>query len=727
MRETALADVESPDGLSEAGYERLVSKDRACLLYAHGRGGLSMTAVASLVLVMLVATPPNRSGLRIWLCVMLLVLAARAIDLLAGHKRRIRGEWDGKGEIRRYGAGVCAAGLLWMLFPLLFFPSLTANGRIGAAVVFSAMAGGSAAILGAAPNLAIGYCVMLLLPFSALFLMQPDRESHLLGCLGLASFTVMSATCRVNYRGVLKAIRLARQNQVLVERAQATNATLLSTREALREANASLETRIKARTADLQHEIAERRGYASALARLASSDALTGLFNRATLSERLAQRLIDAGAGGSSGGSNVAVLFLDLDRFKQVNDVQGHCVGDRVLCEVAGRLARLCRPGTDVGRWGGDEFVVIVSTPPNAESVVALARAILEALSRPIEIGLLTVSVGVTVGVACYPAHGRSQDDLIRAADVAMYAGKKEGGDRIKLFDHSLACLLTERHDLDQGLRNAIADGALSVQYQPIVDADTGHCEIMEALLRWTHPKRGPISPDIFIPVAEQSGQIGALGRFVLFEACRAAMGWPASAPGIDPPAVSVNISVAQILSGRLAEDVQAALDRSGLPVHRLHLEITESMFAADHLRVMPVLEKLHAQGVRLALDDFGIGFSSLARLKHLPIDTIKIDKLFVQESSEGARAIIQAVLLIARAMRLDVTAEGVETEMQAAALRKLGATRLQGFLLSRPMHAGRVAEWLLARPRAGLARDDLFRLPDMQAVISVGKTLAGD
>ena len=694
----------SSEGLSDVCSERLVTQDRACLLYAHGRAGLAMTAAASLLLVLMVEQPANRSGLLLWLGGMAVVLIPRGLDVMLWHRRRIRGAWDGSREIRRYGIGVSAVSLLWMLFPLLFFSTFTMNGKVEAAVVFSAMAGGSAAVLGASPTIAIGYCLMLLVPFSVLFLAQPGREAHFLGSLGVLSFVAMVATCRVNHRGVLKAIRLARQNQVLIERAQAGNAMLVAAKSALREANASLESRIKERTADLQREISERRGYASALARLASSDALTGLCNRATLIDRLQQVLRHAGEHGST----IAVLFLDLDRFKQINDVQGHCIGDQVLCAAAERLAQVCLPGADVARWGGDEFVVVATTDsPDAEAALALGRAMLTSLSQPIEAGPLTLRVGVTIGVALYPAHGATQDELIRAADVAMYAAKREGGDRVRLFDHSLACLVTDRHELDQGLRHAIADQALSVQYQPIVDAGTGCCEILEALLRWTHPERGPISPEIFIPVAEQSGQIGVIGRFVLNEACGAAMSWPAPRPGIDPPAVSVNVSVAQVLSGQLIEDVQAALERSGLPPRRLHLEITESMFAADHMRVLPVLETLHRSGIRLALDDFGIGFSSLAQLKNLPIDTIKIDKQFVQDTSEAGLAIIKAVLLIAKAMRLDVTAEGVETELQAAMLRKLGITRLQGFLLSRPMQAGRVSSWLRSESRPETARRD--------------------
>ncbi len=663
-------------------------RDRASLLYAHARAGLGMTAASSLFLVLMVENPRNRTGLLIWLGGMTLAVGARSLDVLVWRKRRLLAGWHARTEILRYAAGVVAVGLLWMLLPLLFFASFSNDARVVAAVVFSAMAGGSAAVLGAAPALAISYCVMLLVPFSVLFLSQPGRESHLLGSLGLVSFVIMAAVCRVNYRAVMKAIRLARQNEMLTAHAR-------SARASLHEANRSLEARIAERTEALRNEIAERRSTASALAHLASHDALTGLLNRATLSERLAALL----AAAPETGSTAAVLFLDLDDFKKINDLHDHGSGDQVLRIVAERLRRLCLEDADIARWGGDEFVVLLCGSLDESEAERRARTILDALSVPVEIGPMAIRVSGTIGMALYPAHGGSQDELIGAADLAMYSAKKEGGNRVKLFDQALAAHAAEQRFLELGLRDALAAGTLSVHYQPIFNASSGRCEIMEALLRWTHPERGAIRPDVFIPVAEQSGQIAAIGRFVLREACLAARDWPPSWPGgADPPAVSVNVSVAQILSGELLDDVASALRLSGLPVARLHLEITESVFAADHFGILPVLHELRARGVRLALDDFGTGFSSLALLKTLPIDTIKIDKVFVQEPGEAAATIIQAVLLIARATRLDVTAEGIETERQCAMLRAFGANRLQGYHLCRPLPSGQVREWLLSR-----------------------------
>ena len=677
----------------------LVVRDQARALYDYAGGGLAMSAVASLFLAIMIATSGNFERLIGWLCAMAVVLGVRTLDLLLWYPRRPSAARGAEAEIRRYAAGVAAAALVWIAFPPLFFDSMTVTGRAAAAVVLAAMAGGSPIMLGAVSALSISYCLSLILPFSLMFLLRPGRVNFSLGALGLFDAVVMTGTCVVLHGRVIELIRLARRHQLLMAdailqqgRTAAANASLQTAQAALHEANQSLESRIEARTTDLRHEIMERKSYARALARLASTDSLTGLLNRATLSERLTELLKRATAQAEAG---LAVLFLDLDGFKQINDLQGHDVGDHVLRVVAARLTECCL-GAHVARWGGDEFVIVTTRCPHEAEVLALAERIRGSLTAPIETdppqdGRRTVRIGVTIGVSLCPTHGTSQDELISAADVAMYYGKKEGGGRLTVFNTELARLISERRLIEQSLRKAPGDGALALHYQPIINTASGRCDVMEALLRWTHPELGRISPEIFIPIAEQSEQIVAIGRFVLFEACAAATLWP----GPDPPAVAVNISIAQILSGHLLEDVQAALDASGLPVHRLHLEITESMFVADPFRIMPALEALHARGVCLALDDFGTGFSSLARLKTLPIDTIKIDRAFVQEESEEGFAIIRAMLLIARAMQLDVTAEGVETESQMSMLSELGATRLQGYLLSRPMPAAMVPAWL--------------------------------
>ncbi len=435
--------------------------------------------------------------------------------------------------------------------------------------------------------------------------------------------------------------------------------------------------------------VAERLRTLQELARVGSLDALTGLLNRTTLTQRL-ERLLDR---AETGRHQVALLFLDLDGFKQINDVQGHRAGDAVLRLVAQRIAGAAAPA-DVARWGGDEFVIIAlaGVPQTAPDAAGLAASVLREVLRPIVVDGQTVRLGGTVGIATYPQDGRTPDALVSAADAAMYDGKQAGGNVVRVFDPALAQAVAASAQLERDLRLALHDEALTLAYQPIVEMPGERCVAFEALVRWDHPARGSVPPDEFIPVAEHSGLIGRLGQWVLARACQDAAGWPPEA-GI---AVTVNVSLAQVFSGDLLQDVSAALARSGLPAHRLRLELTESMAGADHQRVIPVLRQLRGLGVGIALDDFGTGFSSLSRLRTWPIDTVKIDKAFVQAMDRDGTAVIRATLLVAREYGLNVTVEGVETVEQWRELAALGVQSFQGFLFSHPLSGAMVLPWLV-------------------------------
>ena len=533
----------------------------------------------------------------------------------------------------------------------------------------------------------------------------------MLGVLGLSMAVVMLISARVTHRAIVNALRVSRVNHALTaasdrqtQEVLAVNVRLTAAQAALNDANHSLERRIVARTADLEREIGERKRYAEALACLASTDPLTGLCNRTNFVERLARMLAEAEACGRA----CAVLFLDLDNFKQINDVRGHATGDQVLLAVSRLLSERAGGVADLARWGGDEFIVAMTLPAGSDAALELGHDLRRVLATPLHAGLDLVRIDVTIGIALFPQHARTQDELIRAADVAMYQAKKGGGGRVVLFDQVLASRMTEQHTLEQALREAVERGQLSLAFQPIVSARTGRCEALEALARWHHPSLGVIGPGVFIPVAEQSGQIQAIGRWVLRQACHAAAAWPGR-PGGKAAAVTVNVSVAQVLSGTLLADVDAALAESGLPADRLQLEITESMFVGDHVRVTPVFEALRKRGMRILLDDFGTGFSSLAYLGKLPIDVIKIDQSFVKAAERDGFAVINAILSIARALSLEVTAEGVETVMQRTVLASIGVERLQGYLISRPIPAAEVAAWIDAHERGlSVARVDV-------------------
>ena len=671
---------EAPDGFLRG--------ERADVLYANGMNSLAAHMMVSVVVVLMVSAPPGDRPLLLWLMAMLGVLALRALDVAV-----LRPARPGSGSVALFSAGALATAGLWAVFPLLFFPMIGVPERLAAAVMMTVAAAFGPAILAPSQRLTAACCVAQVVPPALMLLIFGGRESMLLGLLGLAGLPgVIASACR-SHRTLLPRghageapIGWARATTIRGRDARVMARLLADAQSALEQANALLETRSFERDAELARLAGERERHAEALARLVSTDPLTRLANRAAFVDQLADTLHTAGERGEP----VALLFIDLDKFKQVNDVRGHIAGDHVLRAAASLLSAHAAETCQVARWGGDEFVIAIAGAKAAEAAASLAGKLRAALVAPIKAGQDLLRIDATIGIALFPKDAATHDELIRAADMAMYEGKKEGGGRVKLFDAGLAHDLSERHMLEQALRDAIENGDFSLAFQPIVSAETAKCEAFEALLRWHHPVRGAISPAVFIPVAEQSGQIGAIGRWVLQEACRAAAAWPG-----DAPPVTVNVSVEQVQSGTLLADVQDALGASRLPVHRLQLEITESLFAQDQSRVTAVIDALRAMGVRILMDDFGAGYSSLACLSSLPLDVIKIDKSFVHATGKDGDAFIKAILLIARSLQLRVVAEGIETQDQRDTMRSLGVEMLQGYWFARPMRDDQVGVWL--------------------------------
>lgn len=671
-----------------------VAKDAAGLLYRHGIGSIGVSVIASTFLLIICLKQAPLPLLWTWWGLMMAVLLARSFDFLMWHLgRRVRGI-NGRGDIRRFGLGLVMAAALWAAFPPMFFFSLDQAGRAAATIILCGIAGGSATVLAPSQVLALTFCSATIWPATLVFLFSPHLRDRLLGVLGCVFFVVMAVSSRLAHRAAMSALRVSRANEALIaavteehQRTENANSELKRAETALREANQSLEFRIKLRTADLEREIREKERFARQLAQLASTDPLTGLPNRAKLVEHLREKL-----SGDERCRRLAVLFIDLDKFKEVNDILGHYAGDRVLQIAAGRLAESLPPHVHVSRWGGDEFVVVVLEPKNVGIVLALGDALRSVIGEPIQVDLETVNIDATVGVALFPDHGSSHDELISAADVAMYAGKEEKRSRVRLFEPALSRRLIEDHQLEQALRDAIPANSFSLVFEPIIAASTGRCNAMEALLRWSHPEFGPISPSVFIPLAERTGDIVAIGHWVLAEACREAATWG----GPQPPSVSVNISAAQVLSATFAFDVFAALESSGLPAGRLQLELTETQFVGDRAATSTVLSQLRRSGIRVSLDDFGTGFSSLSYLRNLPIDSIKIDRSFVTAIDTDSRPIVKAILTTAEALGFEAIAEGIETISQAETLVSMGAQYLQGYLFTgTPLSAEAVRNWL--------------------------------
>jgi diguanylate cyclase (GGDEF)-like protein/PAS domain S-box-containing protein len=426
---------------------------------------------------------------------------------------------------------------------------------------------------------------------------------------------------------------------------------------------------------------------------LALHDALTGLPNRILFRERLEA----ATAVASRDQTLAAVLCIDLDHFKDVNDTRGHAVGDLVLKEAATRLREVIREGDIAARLGGDEFAVLQTPVGSLADVQALCQRLVDAFRSPFIVDGHPAHLGLSIGVALAPVDADNPDDLLRHADLALYRAKSEGRGEFRLFEPVMDAQLRARKQLEQDLREALKRDELCLEYQPQVALATGRIVGAEALVRWRHPRHGLLTPSSFIPIAEQTGLILPLGAWILRAACTEAARWPGDVR------VSVNLSPIQVRQPRLVDEVREVLHATGLAADRLELEITESLLLKDTDQVLAVLEELKEIGVHIAMDDFGTGYSSLGYLQRFPFDKLKIDRCFVRDLfvSSGSAAIIRAVIGLGRGLGISVIAEGVETDAQLGFLQREGCAAVQGFHLARPMPPAELARRLDQQIRA--------------------------
>jgi len=452
-----------------------------------------------------------------------------------------------------------------------------------------------------------------------------------------------------------------------------------------------LRRQVASRTRDLQAEVDERCKTQERLDRLAYYDSLTGLPNRVSFSENLKVAI----ASARRRKYKVAILFIDLDRFKTINDSLGHDAGDQLILHVAKRLQCCLRDEDNINRFGGDEFVAILPGIDNISDVNIVAERMLKCMSQKIDIGITQIYSTVSIGIALFPDDDENREGLLKNADVAMYHAKEKGGNNYQFYNAEFTQKVRNRLSLENRLRRALEQEEFQLHYQPIYNLDTHKPVGVEALIRWQDPEHGMISPDDFIPLAEETGLIVPIGEWVLEQACAQVRQWEVQ--GLGKLRLAINVSSKQFEHNQILSTVIAALQHASLDPKQLELEITERMFLNQSEQVVNVFDQLKSEGVGLSIDDFGTGYSSLSYLKQLPIDTLKIDRSFVQNipKDKDDIQITSTIISMAHGLGLDVVAEGIETEQQLSFLKELGCGRGQGYYLARPQNAEDVFQLL--------------------------------
>ena len=657
-----------------------MQRDLVEMLYGNVFTGLIITFIAMSGLAFGFSEPGDPAEVlatkkTIWAC-MCVVLVLRFIDAIYWQLKQRGTEYDPRLASIRFSTGATITTIIWSSYSFLLFDYMSTIELACTMVILSAMAGGAATILAPSRLLVIIYCTGLLLPMSLFAILMGTANFALLGYLGIGFWLAMLSTSLKSntfFRQavILKATNADLLSQMAQERSEIAriNEELLASNNKLDNANATLEEEVLKRTDDIH--------------RLSNRDPLTSLMNRSGFLRHLQNMLKKA----QQLDNKLAVLFIDLDGFKQVNDSLGHQVGDRVLEEVSKRLTRFCE-ADHLARWGGDEFVLLLPYATE-NTAVAVAQAARSGITIPISVDENTINLDATIGVALYPQHSSDANELIQEADLTMYEQKRKARGSVGVFSEELYVTLREEQSLRDGLRYAIEKNQLTLHYQPILYAGEKRMWAVEALLRWSFDGIN-IPPDKFIPLAERTGLIHEIGTWVLHRACIDASQWHFP----EPVAVSVNVSVIQLMDDGFIRGLDRVLDSTGLAPERLHLEITESVFAEDTAQVLKQVNAIKARGVQISIDDFGTGFSSLGQLHSLQFDHIKIDRAFVQKLEEGSDTIIRATLMIAREFDCRTVAEGIETAEDADRLRAMGVDCLQGYYYARPMPVRDLIDW---------------------------------
>lgn len=570
-------------------------------------------------------------------------------DVVHWYKKDKIQNYNPDNAIVRYISGTYITALLWCIYGVIVLRDSDSFELAGTVVIITAMAGGGATVLSAHKTTSMAYTFILLVPSSLCLLYQDQSYRQFLGGLGLIYAAVMIVGAKNAAQFTAQAIKLKNENALLL---------------------------------DHMEDVVEER--TRQIFSLSNIDPLSNLLNRTAFLKHLDKALLKA----ENKKNILSVLFIDLDGFKEVNDTVGHEMGDKLLAKTAERLQSyndeqlLCR-------WGGDEFLICIENTEKS-AVFKIAKELITIISQPYFLEGNQLSIGATIGMTFYPEHANSAGQLIQLADTAMYHQKQRNPGQPKLFSEEISSKLLRVQSLKEGLNNAIEQGQLRLHFQPIMCSSTQKIYACEALLRWQRDDES-ISPVEFIPIAEKYGLIRKIGTWVLHEACTQAAKWPQDCA----VNIAINVSVIQLQASDFIKIVDAALASSGLSPKRLNIEVTESVFATDKCILLRQFKALQLRGIKLSIDDFGTEYSSLSVIQNLAVNTIKIDRSFVQQLESNGLAIIKAVMQIAIALNYKVVAEGVETEEQANQLTRLGVNFLQGYFYAKPICSSSIVEFI--------------------------------
>lgn len=639
-----------------------LKRDSTNLLYVNSVGGIWVTFFVAWALALYYMTPATSLVKYAWLSVMSVVCIARLVDLQYWKKKLKNTLYCAHAPRIRFITGAMLTAVLWGAYPVVQASLIPVSELTAMIIALSAFAGGATSVLSGSRLLAVSYCLLLLTPVST-YLLLFNPELQLLGVLGFIASLVLGMTALKTADFTKRAVEAKNENRDLLSELAQTNEQVVL-------ANENLEHKVQERTQEIYQ--------------LSNIDPLSGLYNRkafaATLQEHLSRARAEKGC--------CAVLFIDLDGFKLVNDSSGHAIGDKLLSHISGKLLAVAKTPEHVCRWGGDEFILVIECDDSL-SVEVQANALIQQLSEEIVIDGGNFQVGATVGVAMYPEHGTSKEQLITNADTAMYVQKQHSRGYVCFFDQAMRDIQDKEQHLKQAIPDALAKEEFSLAYQPVIDNVTGKVAFCEVLIRWNRNGIN-IPPLDFIPIAEKYGFIHQIGEWVLNKACADLASWEL-ADDID---LSINVSVAQMNNANIVPVVEAALAKNNIAPHRIHIEITESVFAENMQDVLLQIQALHELGILVSVDDFGTGFSSLKQLQDLNADVVKIDKSFVDSLGEGGKAIIQATQYMSKEFGYKVVAEGVETKEQADTLAQMGVNWSQGYYFCKPMPFADLPQW---------------------------------